>query len=123
MKIADTTGSDQSANFLKIRISHHLRRVGAENLRELSFEQRKKIFLLAIKDFMDESIGVDELDYVSLMLNDTKTDPTTFTPEEYELFTATLAGSELSFYVRKFPVLFSDFMSQVKEYYDKYYPF
>lgn len=105
------------------RLEYYLERTGARSLETLTFEQRKKIFLLAIKDFMDGRFGVDALASFSMDLNDYKKDPKTFTTEETELFSATLAGSELSFYVRKFPDMFGGFMTEVKAYFDKYFPF
>ncbi len=76
-----------------------------------------------LKDYTIGTLGVDDLAAFSLDLNDYKKDPKALTLEENELFSATLAGSELSFYVRKFPDMFSDFMLQVKAYFDKYFPF
>lgn len=109
----------------KDRLEYYLGRAGAKSLDNLTFEQRKKIFLLAIKDFMDGQVdvGLDQLSAMAVDLHDYKKDPKTFSPEEDELFSATESGSELSFYVRKFPEQFAQFMSEVKTYFDKHYSF
>lgn len=107
----------------KDRLEYYLGRAGAKSLDNLTFEQRKKIFLLAIKDFMDGRFGVDALASFSMDLHDYKADFNAMTSEEKKLYNATESGSELSFYVRKFPDLFAGFMMDVKEYFDKNFPF
>jgi hypothetical protein len=107
----------------KDRLEYYLGRTGTKSLENLTFEQRKNIFLLVIKDFMEGTFSVDALSSFSFDLHDYKLDLNTATPEEKELYTCTESGSELSFYVRKFPNQFAQFMIEVKDYFDKYFPF
>jgi hypothetical protein len=112
-----------ASTFLEKRLNYYLMRTGAESLENLTFKQRKKIFLLVIKDFMDEIFSVDALSAFSFHLHDYKADYNSLSDEEKELFSATQSGLELSFYVRKFPEQFSQFMTEVKNYFEKHFPF
>ncbi len=108
-------------NFPSGRIGYYLLRTGAKNLDAPTFEERKKIFLLTIKDFLDGTISMDELSGLALKLWRYPVDIKT--PEENELNDAIYAASELSFYVRKIPEVDTDggnfvmFLSEVKQFF------
>ena len=105
-------------------LSNLLKRVGANSIDSLSFEQTKKVFLLSTDMFLHEEICLDELSSIASGLlyfpHETTQDA------EEELSSALLAGSELSFYVRKIPETesktgnFISFITEVKDYFEKY---
>lgn len=103
------------------RLAYYLERVGITSLEALEFEQRKKVFLLATKDFMDEVIDLDILCNIGADLWKNPSDVQG--KDEVELNSALYACSELSFYVRRFPDMFVSFMTEVKSYFEKYFPF
>lgn len=108
------------------RVRFYLHRVGATELAELSFDQRKKIFLLAANDFVQGIFSSDDLSSLSSNLHllpmDMKTD------KEHELNDAIYAASELFFYIRKIDSKnersqFDIFMFAVMSYYNTHFPF
>lgn len=113
-------------NFPSWRVAYYLLRAGAKDLDSPTFEERKKIFLLSVKDFLDGTISLDDMSGLALNLWRYPADMET--SEENELNDAIYAGSELSFYVRKIDSQetvsqFDVFMCEVITYFKQHYPF
>jgi hypothetical protein len=111
-------------NFPSWRVEYYLLRTGAKDLDSLAFDERKKVFLLSIKDFLDGTISLDEMSGLALKLWRYPVDMKT--PEESELNEAIYAASELSFYVRKIDSRetvsqFDIFMFEVLTYFKQYF--
>ncbi len=127
MKITDNQGKQiKIADAPSKRIEYYLSRVGATDIEKLDFEQRKKVFLLAVKDFLDGSFSTDELSSISFKIHRLPMDMKTF--EENELNDAIYAGTELTFYVRRIDSdqggsQFDIFMFEIMQYFKKYFPF
>ncbi len=127
MKITDDQGKQiKIADAPSKRTEYYLSRVGATDIEKLDFEQRKKVFLLAIKDFLDGSFSTDELSSISFKIHRLPMDMKTF--EENELNDAIYAGTELTFYVRRIDSdqggsQFDIFMFEIMQYFKKYFPF
>lgn len=127
MKIIDDKGNEINSNFPQKRVDYYLIRVGAKNLNELNFEQRKKLFLLSIKDFLEGTLYLEEMSSLAMEL--WKYPSEISNPDENELNDAIQASSELTFYIRKIPEVeektgnFISFMTEIKNYYNKHFPF
>lgn len=112
-------------NFPSWRVEYYLLRTGAKDLDSPAFDERKKVFLLSIKDFLDGTISLDEMSGLALKLWRYPVDMKT--PDQNELNDAIYAASELSFYVRKIPEVDTDggnfvmFLSEVKQYFHDYF--
>lgn len=124
MKIIEESGREIRLTTPDKRIPYYLQQVEATSLKDLKFTQRKQVFLMSIKDFLEGTLCLEEMSSVAnqMVLFPDITEPF----EVHELDDAIYACAELAFYVRKIPEVesqtgnFIAFMTQVKEYYQKY---
>lgn len=107
------------------RIKYYLTRVGAEELSKVESIERKKIFLLSVKDFLDGTISLDEMSGLATQLWRYPSDMRS--EDDSILNDAIYAASKLNFYVRKIPEVDTDggnfvmFMSEVKQYFAEHF--
>jgi len=101
-----------------------LNRVGAKNLENLSVEKLKRIFLLAINDFKNENIMLEELVYFASLL--VQMPQTVDNNELEELKEAIHSCSEIGFYLHRIPEVDSEgkntlsFLLETMKYHQKY---
>lgn len=100
------------------RFTAYVKRAGASSAQSLTLEQKQLLFLMALSDFYEYELSLDELSHIGLVLWVSLDDKTT------ELADATLAVDELSYYIRhadkKSIDMILDFLTEAKEYYEEY---
>ncbi len=100
------------------RFTAYVKRAGASSAESLTLEQKQHVFLMAISDFYEYGLSLDELAHVGNRMWASLDDRTT------ELADAMYAASELSYYIRyadeKSIDVLLDFLTDVKEYFEEY---